>query len=45
MDFASVFAVVAVPGLIATVALLVKQFAHPEQPQRASEPRGEALGH
>jgi AAHS family 4-hydroxybenzoate transporter-like MFS transporter len=44
LSFAEVFAVVAVPGLIATVALLVKQLAHPEQPAR-SDARHEALGH
>ncbi|MFZ4284999.1 MFS transporter [Variovorax sp. HJSM1_2] len=32
MGFASIFAVVAIPGLIAAAALLVKQWAHPEAP-------------
>jgi AAHS family 4-hydroxybenzoate transporter-like MFS transporter len=44
LSFAEVFAVVAIPGLIATAALLVKQFAHPEQPAQA-DARQEALGH
>ena len=30
LDFASIFMIVAVPGLIAALALVVKQFAHPE---------------
>jgi AAHS family 4-hydroxybenzoate transporter-like MFS transporter len=45
LDFASVFAVVAIPGLIATAALLVKQFAHPDQPAARNDARHEALGH
>ena len=44
LDFGSIFMVVAVPGLIAAAALMVKQLAHPEDvPARA--PGGEALGH
>ena len=30
LDFASIFMIVAVPGVIAALALVVKQFAHPE---------------
>lgn len=30
LGFSEVFLVIAIPGLIATVALLIKQFAHPE---------------
>lgn len=30
LGFSEVFTVVAIPGLLATVALLIKQFAHPE---------------
>jgi AAHS family 4-hydroxybenzoate transporter-like MFS transporter len=33
LDFASIFAIVAVPGVIAALALAVKQFAHPEPAQ------------
>ncbi|WP_198321037.1 MFS transporter [Azohydromonas aeria] len=46
LSFAEVFAVVAIPGVIATVALLVKQFAHPARPTgEAGARQGEALGH
>jgi len=30
LDFATIFSIVAIPGLIAALALVVKQFAHPE---------------
>jgi AAHS family 4-hydroxybenzoate transporter-like MFS transporter len=46
LSFAEVFAVIAIPGVIATVALLVKQFAHPARPAAQADARqGEALGH
>lgn len=46
LGFSEIFTVVAVPGLIATAALLVKQAAHPEAAPAARAPaRGAALGH
>jgi len=33
LDFASIFAIVAVAGVIAALALAIKQFAHPESAQ------------
>ena len=41
MGFAGIFTVVAIPGLIAAAALLVKQWAHPEAAAEAA-PRGVA---
>lgn len=47
LGFGDIFTVVAVPGLIAAAALVVKQLAHPENKAaaRAATARGEALGH
>lgn len=45
MPFRDIFAVVAVPGLIAAVALMVKQFAHPEGKPARTTTRTEASGH
>jgi len=46
LSFAEVFAVIAIPGVIAFVALLVKQFAHPEQGTGKARTRdNEVLGH
>ena len=42
--FADIFAVVAVPGVIAAVALLVKQSVHPQEPQQAGRSR-DAVAH
>ena len=42
--FAEIFTVVAVPGVIAALALVVKQWAHPE-PAPGSAPRAQATGH
>jgi AAHS family 4-hydroxybenzoate transporter-like MFS transporter len=36
LSFTEIFAVVAIPGVIAMLALLVKQFVHPEVSRRAS---------
>ncbi len=41
----TIFAVVAIPGLISAAALLVKQFAHPEDKTARAAAGGEALGH
>jgi AAHS family 4-hydroxybenzoate transporter-like MFS transporter len=44
LSFGQIFMVVAIAGLVSMAALLVKQFAHPEDgSQRAGA--GEALGH
>jgi AAHS family 4-hydroxybenzoate transporter-like MFS transporter len=40
-----IFTIVAVAGLVATVALLLKQFAHPEDKSAASAIKGEVVGH
>jgi MFS transporter, AAHS family, 4-hydroxybenzoate transporter len=47
LGFGGIFMVVAVPGLVAAAALVLKQVAHPEHkaPSRAAASRGEALGH
>lgn len=45
LDISSIFTIVAVPGAVATVALLIKQFAHPETPGRHEAATGEATGH
>ena len=37
--------VIAIPGVIAMLALLVKQAAHPETPSEHNAGRAEALGH
>ncbi|TWA61844.1 AAHS family 4-hydroxybenzoate transporter-like MFS transporter [Azospirillum baldaniorum] len=45
LDFISIFAIVAVPGLVAALALLVKQFVHPEDRSSGTGRTVEALGH
>lgn len=45
LDLSQIFTVVAVPALIAAAALIVKQFAHPEDKSARAAARGEALGH
>ena len=46
MSFSQIFTVMAVPGLIAAAALLIKQFRHPERRAAAGELQGdEVLGH
>ena len=45
LGFDQIFTVVAVPGLIATAALLVKQWAHPETASAAAGPKDAALAH
>ena len=44
-DFSSTFMVIAIPGVIATMALLVKQHFHPETASEHGAGRAEALGH
>jgi MFS transporter, AAHS family, 4-hydroxybenzoate transporter len=45
LDFGSIFTVLAIPGLIAAAALVVKQFANPEEKSAYIAAEGEALGH
>jgi AAHS family 4-hydroxybenzoate transporter-like MFS transporter len=45
LSFSEIFTIVAVPGLISAVALIVKQFAHPEDKSAYAAAKGEALGH
>ncbi|MEO8015651.1 MAG: MFS transporter [Polaromonas sp.] len=45
LDFATIFMVIAVPGLIAAIALLVKQRVHPEVSSARADAKGEVLAH
>ena len=45
LSFGEIFRIVAVPGLISAVALIIKQFAHPEDKSAYAAAKGEALGH
>ena len=45
LTFADIFTVVAIPGLIAAAALVVKQITHPETKMVRAAAREEALGH
>jgi len=45
LDFGSIFMVLAIPGLIAAAALVIKQFANPEEKPAYVAAKGEALGH
>ena len=45
LDFGGIFTVLAIPGLIAAAALVVKQFANPEEKSAYVATKGEALGH
>jgi AAHS family 4-hydroxybenzoate transporter-like MFS transporter len=45
LGFEAIFTIVAVPGLIAAVAILVKQLAHPETPAEHAVLVREAHGH
>src|SRR3954452_24655122 len=45
LTFSEIFTIVAVPGLISAVALIIKQFAHPEDKSAYAAAKGEALGH
>src|SRR3954447_5218451 len=45
LSFSDIFTIVAVPGLISAVALVIKQFAHPEDKSAYTAAKGEALGH
>lgn len=45
LSFSDIFAILAVPGVIAAIALLVKQFAHPEARSADTVAPGEVLAH
>jgi AAHS family 4-hydroxybenzoate transporter-like MFS transporter len=45
LDFANIFAVIAIPAVIATAALLIKQAARPESSEGHSQRRAEVYGH
>ncbi len=45
LAFGDIFMILAIPGLIAAAALMVKQIAHPEDRTAGATARSEALGH
>ena len=45
LTVSEIFAIVAIPGLIAAVALILKQLAHPDDAGARVAARREALGH
>lgn len=45
LDFSTIFMVVAIPGVIAAIALLVKQRVHPELPSEHTAERADVLAH
>ena len=45
LGFSEIFMIVAIPGLIACAALLIKQVAHPESKEAIGLIKGEVLGH
>ena len=45
LSFTQIFTIVAAAGLISAVALVIKQFAHPEGRSAVIAPKGEVLGH
>ncbi len=45
LTFSEIFTILAIPGLIAAAALMIKQFAHPEAKASGSAVRQESLGH
>jgi AAHS family 4-hydroxybenzoate transporter-like MFS transporter len=45
LDFSQIFMIVAISGLVAAAALVIKQLAHPETKSDYNVARGEALGH
>jgi len=45
LGFESIFAIVAVPGAVAALALVVKQLTHPERPAQPAATLQSALGH
>jgi MFS transporter, AAHS family, 4-hydroxybenzoate transporter len=45
LTFSGIFTIVAIPGLIAAAALMIKQLAHPDDTAARAAARHEALGH
>jgi AAHS family 4-hydroxybenzoate transporter-like MFS transporter len=45
LNFSQIFMIVAISGLVAATALVVKQLAHPETKSDYGVARGEVLGH
>ena len=45
LNFIEIFSVVAIPGLISAVALVIKQLAHPEDKPAYAAAKGVAMGH
>jgi AAHS family 4-hydroxybenzoate transporter-like MFS transporter len=45
LSFSEIFTILAIPGLIAAAALMIKQFAHPEEKSAGVAVRRESLGH
>ena len=45
LGFSEIFTFVAIPGIVAAAALLIKQLAHPEGRSVRAVARGEAIGH
>jgi len=45
LSFSEIFTILAIPGLIAAAALMIKQFAHPEEKSADVAVRRESLGH
>ena len=45
LGFSTIFAIIAIPGVIAAIALLVKQYAHPETAREPAGRQDAVLGH
>jgi AAHS family 4-hydroxybenzoate transporter-like MFS transporter len=45
LTFSEIFTILAIPGLVAAAALMIKQFAHPEEKPAGAAIRRESLGH
>ncbi|MDQ3060560.1 MAG: MFS transporter [Pseudomonadota bacterium] len=45
LDFSTIFAIVAIPGVISAIALLVKQYHHPEQASERAATKDAAPAH
>lgn len=45
LNFPTIFAIIAIPGVIAAIALVVKQYAHPETAREPAGSRDDVPGH
>jgi len=45
LNFSQIFMIVSVAGVIAAIALVIKQFTYPEAKGARAAVKGEALGH